>query len=86
MCLSQVHGVVWDTIEFVNGILTTEMNSATDNPVSFYVKTIISSVRSQKDLNFNTESTSMPFWLSTDDIVWQNLFQVEKRYNIYLVF
>lgn len=31
---SQVHGIVWDTIQFVEGIITTEMNSATDNPVS----------------------------------------------------
>ena len=31
----KVHGIVLDTIEFVKGILTTEMNSATDNPVSF---------------------------------------------------
>ncbi|XP_041458431.1 histidine ammonia-lyase-like [Lytechinus variegatus] len=34
-CCPQVHGVVWDTIEFVKGILTTEMNSATDNPMVF---------------------------------------------------
>ena len=31
---SQVHGIVWDTIQFVEGIITTEMNSTTDNPVS----------------------------------------------------
>lgn len=30
----QVHGVVHDTIEFAKGIMTTELNSATDNPVS----------------------------------------------------
>lgn len=34
-CCPQVHGIVWDTIEFVRGILTTELNSSTDNPVSF---------------------------------------------------
>ena len=33
-CIPQVHGVVRDTIQFVRGILTTEMNSALDNPVS----------------------------------------------------
>lgn len=33
---SQVHGIAWDTIQFVEGIITTEMNSATDNPVSDY--------------------------------------------------
>ena len=30
----QVHGIVNDTVEFVKGVLTTEINSATDNPVS----------------------------------------------------
>lgn len=33
-CVPQVHGVVHDTLSFVSGILSTEMNSATDNPVS----------------------------------------------------
>jgi histidine ammonia-lyase len=32
-CIPQVHGVVNDTLTFVRGILTTEMNSALDNPV-----------------------------------------------------
>lgn len=34
----QVHGIVNETIDFVKGVLTTEINSATDNPVSFVVK------------------------------------------------
>ena len=34
-CAPQVHGVVNDTIEFVSSVLTTEMNSATDNPMVF---------------------------------------------------
>ncbi|XP_032219844.2 histidine ammonia-lyase [Nematostella vectensis] len=34
-CCPQVHGIVFDTIEFVRGILTTEINSATDNPIVF---------------------------------------------------
>jgi len=34
-CAPQVHGVVHDTVAFVKGILTTEMNSATDNPMVF---------------------------------------------------
>lgn len=34
-CCPQVHGVVHDTIDFVRGIITTEMNSATDNPIVF---------------------------------------------------
>ena len=32
-CCPQVHGIVHDTIEFVQKIITTEMNSATDNPI-----------------------------------------------------
>ena len=35
-CVPQVHGIVHDTINFVCGILTTEINSATDNPVHTY--------------------------------------------------
>ncbi|XP_055761297.1 histidine ammonia-lyase-like [Salvelinus fontinalis] len=34
-CIPQVHGVVNDTIAFVKSILTTELNSATDNPLVF---------------------------------------------------
>jgi histidine ammonia-lyase len=34
-CAPQVHGVAYDTIEFVKGIIETEMNSATDNPMVF---------------------------------------------------
>uniref|UniRef100_A0A671PQ47 Histidine ammonia-lyase n=1 Tax=Sinocyclocheilus anshuiensis TaxID=1608454 RepID=A0A671PQ47_9TELE len=34
-CCPQVHGVVNDTIEFVKKIINTEINSATDNPISF---------------------------------------------------
>jgi histidine ammonia-lyase len=34
-CTPQVHGIVHDTIEFVSRIITTEMNSATDNPMVF---------------------------------------------------
>ncbi|KAI6183550.1 Histidine ammonia-lyase [Aphelenchoides bicaudatus] len=34
-CVPQVHGVVHDTLEFVRGILETEINSATDNPLIF---------------------------------------------------
>lgn len=35
-CIPQVHGVVLDTIEFVRGILKTEVNSTLDNPVCHY--------------------------------------------------
>ena len=34
-CAPQVHGIVHDTLAFVRHILTTEMNSATDNPMIF---------------------------------------------------
>jgi histidine ammonia-lyase len=34
-CIPQVHGVVNDTLEFVNKIISTEINSATDNPMVF---------------------------------------------------
>ena len=32
-CIPQIHGVVHDTLDFVERIATTEMNSATDNPM-----------------------------------------------------
>ena len=32
-CIPQVHGIVIDTIKFCSGIINTEMNSATDNPM-----------------------------------------------------
>lgn len=34
-CSPQVHGISHDIIKFVESILTTEMNSATDNPMVF---------------------------------------------------
>uniref|UniRef100_A0A674F3H2 Histidine ammonia-lyase n=1 Tax=Salmo trutta TaxID=8032 RepID=A0A674F3H2_SALTR len=34
-CIPQVHGVANDTIAFVKSILSTELNSATDNPLVF---------------------------------------------------
>uniref|UniRef100_T2MG95 Histidine ammonia-lyase n=1 Tax=Hydra vulgaris TaxID=6087 RepID=T2MG95_HYDVU len=34
-CCPQVHGIVNDTVEFVNNVLTVECNSATDNPMVF---------------------------------------------------
>uniref|UniRef100_A0A8U8CGL4 Histidine ammonia-lyase n=1 Tax=Geospiza parvula TaxID=87175 RepID=A0A8U8CGL4_GEOPR len=34
-CCPQVHGIVNDTIAFVKDIITTEINSATDNPMVF---------------------------------------------------
>lgn len=32
-CIPQVHGVVYDTLQFVNKMIETELNSATDNPL-----------------------------------------------------
>jgi histidine ammonia-lyase len=37
-CSPQVHGIVIDTIAFVKGIISTEINSATDNPMVFAEK------------------------------------------------
>ena len=34
-CAPQVHGIVLDTSRFVRGVIQTEMNSATDNPMVF---------------------------------------------------
>lgn len=34
-CCPQVHGIVTDTLDFVRGIISTELNSATDNPMVF---------------------------------------------------
>ncbi|KAH0807422.1 hypothetical protein GEV33_015362 [Tenebrio molitor] len=34
-CCPQVHGIVHDTIDFVQQIIKTEMNSGTDNPIVF---------------------------------------------------
>lgn len=34
-CCLKVHGIVNDTVAFVRTILSVEVNSATDNPVSF---------------------------------------------------
>ncbi len=34
-CAPQVHGPVLDALEYIDGILATEMNSATDNPLIF---------------------------------------------------
>jgi len=34
-CIPQVHGAVKDTIEYTSGVIETEINSATDNPLIF---------------------------------------------------
>ena len=35
MWLPQVHGIVHDTVNFVKGVITRELNAATDNPIVF---------------------------------------------------
>jgi len=42
-CAPQVHGVANDVIEFVSSIISTEMNSATDNPMVFHRDDVSSS-------------------------------------------
>lgn len=34
-CMPQVHGPVWDAIEFAGGMIARELNAATDNPLVF---------------------------------------------------
>ena len=34
-CVPQVHGITHDTINFVENIISTDINSATDNPLIF---------------------------------------------------
>ena len=34
-CAPQVHGIACDTVDFVRKLMTTELNSATDNPMVF---------------------------------------------------
>lgn len=33
-CIPQVHGIVHEIVAFVRNVISTELNSATDNPVS----------------------------------------------------
>ncbi|HYV99518.1 MAG TPA: histidine ammonia-lyase [Gemmatimonadaceae bacterium] len=34
-CMPQVHGPAWDALEFATGVITRELNAATDNPLVF---------------------------------------------------
>ena len=54
-CIPQVHGASKDTIEFVAGILTTEINSVTDNPTIFPEQDCIISAG-----NFHGEPIAQP--------------------------
>jgi histidine ammonia-lyase len=41
-CMPQVHGPVWDAIEFAGGVIGRELNAATDNPLVFENGEVIS--------------------------------------------
>ena len=57
----QVHGIVHDTIDFVRGLITTEMNSATDNPI--VLVSIVSSPFWQLfNLSFIPDHSNDPLW------------------------
>ncbi len=41
-CMPQVHGPVWDAIEFAGGMIARELNAATDNPLVFEDGSVVS--------------------------------------------
>jgi histidine ammonia-lyase len=41
-CAPQIHGGVWDTVQFVQGMMEKEINAATDNPLIFDPSTALS--------------------------------------------
>ncbi len=48
-CMPQVHGPARDTVDYVNNVLTTELNGAEDNPLVFSDEHRAPSTESQKD-------------------------------------
>lgn len=54
-CIPQVHGAVYDTLQYVGRVIETEINSPTDNPTIFPEKDIIVSAG-----NFHGEPIAMP--------------------------
>lgn len=54
-CIPQVHGAVYDTLQYVGNVIETEINSPTDNPTIFPAKDIIVSAG-----NFHGEPIAMP--------------------------
>lgn len=54
-CIPQVHGAVYDTLQYVGHVIETEINSPTDNPTIFPEKDIIVSAG-----NFHGEPIAMP--------------------------
>jgi histidine ammonia-lyase len=41
-CSPQVHGAIWDTVQYCNSIVSREINSATDNPLIFNDELVLS--------------------------------------------
>lgn len=54
-CAPQVHGIACDTVEFVRGLMTTELNSATDNPMVFTAEQVKNEVPFGFDLPMGDE-------------------------------
>ncbi|GMH74157.1 hypothetical protein TrST_g14339 [Triparma strigata] len=54
-CAPQVHGIANDTVEFVRGLMTTELNSATDNPMVFTAEQVKNEVPFGFDLPIGDE-------------------------------
>ena len=72
-CCPQVHGIAHDTIDFVRGVITTEMNSGTDNPVSSNLHTIFSLYAHNLHWHFRLylriEARSFPLGISMENIL-----------------
>ena len=54
-CIPQVHGAVWDAIDYVGSVIETEINSVTDNPTIFPDLDMIISAG-----NFHGEPIALP--------------------------
>jgi len=65
-CVPQVHGVVHDTIQFVKGILDTELNSATDNPMVFTQQQVDESEAKAPSVEVRT-SITLPYPIDVAD-------------------
>lgn len=85
-CAPQVHGISNDTVDFVSKILTTELNSATDNPMVFTQEQVNNEVPFGFDINENdlaraTESLNVhnsPSKLSTSSNEINDLAAAKK--------
>jgi histidine ammonia-lyase len=80
-CTAQVHGAVRDAVDFVDGILETEINSATDNPMIFVDENGEGEVISGG--NFHGQYPAMAL-----DILGQTIAElgsISERRNAYLI-